>query len=251
MTKISVIMPAYNESTEIRASVIRTHQQLQRMTRDFQIVVVDDGSTDKTGEVLDQIAREVDRITIVKLAKNCGKGHALRKGFVHTRGELVFFLDADMDLPPEQMPGFLKMMEEEEADVVIGCKTDPRSRLDYGPYRRLVSFIYYTITRILFGLPVRDTQTGIKLYRREVLEVCLPLMFVRAFAYDLELLVLAHYFGYRIVDSPVIIEYHQKFPYIPISTMKTTAIDTLSIFYRLHILGSYDERRAERLKQMK
>ncbi len=247
---ISVIMPAYNEAAEIRNSVIRTHRQLQRMAREFQVVVVDDGSTDGTAAVLDELAQELDGVTPVRLERNCGKGEALRKGFTHARGDLVFFLDADMDLPPEQMPVLMTAMEEEQADVVIGSKLHPRSRVDYPTHRRIISFIYFTITRILFGLPVRDTQTGIKLFRREVLDCCMPLMFVKAFAYDLELLVIAQHFGFRTVESPVIIEYHQKYGYIMPGVMKTTAIDTLAIYYRLNILRSYDEMREKRISRM-
>jgi len=243
-------MPAYNEGSHLRQSIQRTHQQLERMTRDFEIVVVDDGSTDNTAEVLDQVAKDLKGVITVKLGQNQGKGHALRKGFEHVTGDLVFFLDADMDLPPEQMPGFLEVMEEEQADVVIGSKLHPRSQVDYPMHRRFISFVYFTITRILFGLPVRDTQTGIKLFKREVLECCLPVMFVRAFAHDLELLVLAHHFGYRTVESPVIIEYRHKYGYILGGAIKTAIIDTLSIFYRLNILGSYDARRAERLRRI-
>lgn len=241
MISLSVIMPAYNEANRIRAAIFRTHGELSQMRCDFQIVAVDDGSTDGTGEVLEQAARELARITVVRLAANRGKGEALRRGFRQATGDLVFFLDADMDLPPEQMRLLLQVMREDGADVVIGSKMHPQSRVDYPPYRRAVSLIYYTVTRILFGLPVRDTQTGLKVFRREVLERCLPRMLVKAFAYDLELLVIAHHLGYRISEAPVVIEYHAKYGYIPINTMRTTAIDTLAICYRLQVLNYYDQ----------
>jgi len=238
---VSVIMPSYNEAGRIQDSIIRTHRQLCKMTSDFQIVAVDDGSSDGTGDVLEQVARELDRITVVKLQSNRGKGEALRQGFYRSTGELVFFLDADMDLPPEQMGVLLEIMRGDGADVVIGSKMHPRSRVDYPFHRRIVSLTYFTITRILFGLPVRDTQTGLKVFRREVLEQCMPRMLVKAFAYDLELLVIAHHFGFHISEAPVVIEYHMKYGYISLQNVRTTAIDTLAIFYRLHILEYYDQ----------
>ncbi len=237
-------MPAFNEAARIRDSVLRTHRQMSRMARDFQIVVVDDGSTDGTGEVLDVLAREIDRLEIVRLPRNVGKGEALRQGFYRARGELVFFLDADMDLPPEQMNVFLETMRAEDADVVIGSKLHPGSRVDYPLRRRVVSLVYFTITRILFGLPVRDTQTGLKVFRREVLARCMPRMLVKAFAYDLELLVIAHHLGYRICEAPVIIRYQPKYGHFGMGTIFTTANDTLAIFYRLYVLEYYDRRGA-------
>jgi len=241
MRSVSVIMPAFNEARRIRDSIARTHRQLTKMTTDFQIVVVDDGSSDNTVEILDEVAKTLAEVVVVKLSTNRGKGEALRQGFLHTTGELVFFLDADMDLPPEQMDVLLETMRTENADAVIGSKMHSLSRVEYPTHRRVISWIYFTITRILFGLPVRDTQTGLKVFRRELLEQCMPRMLVKAFAYDLELLVIAHHFGFRIAEAPVVIEYHSKYGYIPVSTMKTTANDTLAIFYRLYILNYYDE----------
>ncbi len=240
MLSTTVIMPAYNEVGRIRDAIVRTHGELCKITEDFQIVAVDDGSSDDTAAVLDHTAAELDRITVVKLPVNRGKGEALRQGFQHASGKLIFFLDADMDLPPEQIGVLLDAILQEGADVAIGSKLHPQSKVDYPVYRRIVSFIYFTITRILFGLPVRDTQTGLKVFRREVLERCMPRMLVKAFAYDLELLVIAYHLGYRIVEAPVVIEHHAKYGYIPLRTMKTTANDTLAIFYRLYILKYYD-----------
>ena len=244
MPFLSVIMPAYNEATRIRDAVIRTHRELSGRTMDFEIVAVDDGSTDGTGDVLTRVAGELDRIVVVRLGSNRGKGEALRQGFQHARGGLVFFLDADMDLPPEQMGIFLEVMQEEGADAVIGSKMHPQSRVDYPTYRRVISMIYFTVTRILFGLPVRDTQTGLKVFRREVLERCMPRMLVKAFAYDLELLAMAHSFGFRIEEAPVIIEYHPKYGRIPTNVMLTTAKDTFAVYYRLYVRNFYDDSNA-------
>ncbi len=242
MPPLSVLMPAHNEAERIRDAVTRTHHELCKITSNFQIVVINDGSLDKTADLLNRVAKELDRITIVTLQPNRGKGEALRQGFQQATGDLVFFLDADMDLPPEQMRVLLDTMQQEEADVVIGCKLHPQSKVSYPFDRRVISWVYFTITRILFGLPVRDTQTGLKVFRRKVLECCMPRMMVKAFAYDLELLVLAHHFGFRIAEAPVIVEHHAKYGFIPFPTIKATAIDTLAIFYRLYILNYYDQQ---------
>ncbi|MDD2708444.1 MAG: glycosyltransferase [Verrucomicrobiae bacterium] len=240
MKSLSVIMPAYNEGQRIADAVERTRRQLAGMTEKFQVVVVNDGSEDNTREILAGLAERFSDLTIVDMPKNRGKGEALRQGFLRTTGELIFFLDADMDLPVEQIGTLLETMGVEGADAVIGSKMHPLSRVDYPIRRRMVSWIYFTMTRILFGLPVRDTQTGLKLFRREVLERCMPRMLVKAFAYDLELLAMASHFGYHIAEAPVVIEYRRKYGHFSLETLLTTGIDTLAIFYRLHILEYYD-----------
>lgn len=240
LPSLTVVMPAFNEGAHIRDSIVRTHRQLRAMTPRFEIVAVDDGSSDGTGDAIDAAARELDRVVGVRLEANRGKGEALREGFARASGELVFFLDADMDLPPEQMDVFLKIMRETGADVVIGSKRHPDSRIDYPFHRRVISWIYFTFTRLFFGLPIRDTQTGMKVFRRDVLARCMPRMLVKKFAYDLELLVISHHYGYRIAEAPVIIEFHPKLGFIPWRVLRDTAIDTLAIFYRLRLLKYYD-----------
>ena len=237
---LSVIMPAYNEAIRIRDAVFRTHRHLGTMTTDFEIIVVDDGSSDGTVGVLDGVARELDHVKIHRLPQNRGKGEALRQGFYQSRGELVFFLDADMDLPPEQMDVLLEAIEKEGADGVIGCKLHPQSHVDYPLHRRIMSMVYFFVTRLLFGLPVRDTQTGLKAFRRGLLEDCLPRSLNKSFAWDLELLVIAHHLGYRIVEAPVVIEYRPKYGNIPMRLIWYTVQDTMAIFYRLNVLNWYD-----------
>lgn len=233
-------MPAYNEARQIRESLERTHRQLSKMTPDFQIVAVDDGSQDNTEKIMREVASQLEHITVVKLLPNRGKGEALRQGFYHSTGELIYFLDADTDLPPEQIGTLWEVMNEEKSEIVIGCKMHPLSKVLYPSHRRLISLVYFTITRMLFGLPVRDTQTGLKLFQRKVLENVMPRMLVKAFAYDLELLVIADHLGYRIAEAPVIIEHHLKYGAIPPKAIWVTANDTLAIFYRLYILNYYD-----------
>jgi glycosyltransferase involved in cell wall biosynthesis len=182
----------------------------------------------------------------VRCRRNEGKGNALICGTAYSKGEYVAFLDADMDLHPEQLESFFTIMKSSGADVVIGSKFHPLSKVDYPRLRRVYSFFYFMLVRSLFGLPVRDTQTGIKLFKREVLERVLPRVLVKRFAFDLELLANVHHFGYRIVEAPVVVNFNRVCSRLHLPAVWNVFVDTLAIFYRMRILRYYD--RPERLR---
>ena len=135
-------------------------------------------------------------------------------------------------------------MEREHADVVIGSKRHPDSKVEYPWHRRFISTTYFFLVKFLFGLPIRDTQTGIKLFRREVLAQVFPRMLVKRYAFDLELLTLAHHFGYRIAQAPVTLETKRYQHRIRVIDILHTFWDTLAIWYRMHVLRWYDRHPA-------
>ena len=235
-------MPAYNEEGHIYDNVREVEKALAKARLDFEIVVVDDGSADGTYREAARRARATPRVKAVRLADNAGKGQALRAGFGAARGELVAFLDADLDLPPRQVAEYVKRLEREDADVVCAAKMHPESKLAYPAGRRFVSRIYSLIVLVLFSLPLRDTQTGLKLFRRRVLERVFPVMLVKRYAFDLELLVLANYLHYRILEAPVEVVSRRPMGRIKLRDFYVTGNDTLAIFYRLRIRKYYQKR---------
>ncbi len=229
--KISVIMPAYNEEGHIAGSIAETVRALSGL--DFQLIVVDDGSLDRTFQVAREAAGDDQRISVLRYPTNAGKGAALRFGFQEATGDLVAFLDADLDLHPGQLWTLYAVMQQTGADVVIGSKRHPESKLDYPWHRRFISWGYFTLVNALFGLPLHDTQTGIKLFRRGVLERVLPRIQVNGFAHDLELLVGAHLYGYRIAEAPVTLTFRQG-KMGPLKLLKASLgvwLDTLRVLY--------------------
>src|SRR5207245_5151377 len=122
---------------------------------------------------------------------NVGKGFSLSLGVDQCAGDLVTFIDADMELDPANIAGFIELMKDSSCDAVIGSKRHPESKVAYPRFRRFQSWVYQMIVRLLFNLNVRDTQTGLKLFRRQVLQEALPLLAIKKFAFDLELLVVA------------------------------------------------------------
>ena len=168
-----------------------------------------------------------------------GKGHALRVGLREARGEYVAFCDADGDIASEALPSFLTLMRLYDPDVVLGSKRHPLSDVYYPPLRRLLSWTYHKLTRLLFRVNVRDTQTGLKLIRRDVLAAVLPRMLEKRYAFDLEFLVVARSLGFaRVFEAPVRIDYRFASHVNP-GPRSRIVRDTLAIFYRHHILDTY------------
>ncbi|HZO95327.1 MAG TPA: glycosyltransferase [Candidatus Baltobacteraceae bacterium] len=236
--KLSVVMPAYNESKFIVSNIIETVETLTAFGYDFEIIVVDDGSPDAThlaAAVAKSKAPEVVRV--VRYDQNRGKGHALLCGVSYARGDVVAFLDADMDLHPRQLPVLLGVMQAQSADAVVGSKLHPASVVNYPRIRRVVSYGYYLLVRLLFGLPVRDTQTGIKLFKRAVLERVAALSRSEKFAFDVELLCLVHMFGYRVVDAPITLTFQRRFGRIRMRDVVAIFGETMRIFVRLRLFA--------------
>ncbi len=239
MDGISLILPAYDEADVIYETACESARALEAIGRDFEIIVVDDGSTDATAEEAARAACEYRNITVVRLGENQGKGNALKRGFQASRHELVCFLDADLDLHPSQVRSLLEVMDSSGADMVIGSKRHPDSRLNYPRIRKFYSTVYYILIRLLFHLPVKDTQTGIKLFGREVLEKAFPRIVSKTYALDLELMVAVNQLGYRVAEAPILLDFHREFGRIRWADIRNIVIDTMAIFYRQRILGYY------------
>jgi len=207
---LSVLIPAYNECENIAESVRETIEVCRALCDDYEIIVVDDGSSDDTYAQVESLVAENSRVRVVRCVENQGKGFALQHGFGFACGQWIVFLDADLDLHPRHIGVLYDVLQAEGADCVIGSKRHPQSRLIYPLYRKVLSTAYYWIIRLLFGLPVRDTQTGVKLFKRQVLEDVLSLIVVKRFAFDLELLVNVHRLGYRIAEAPVQLAFRRK-----------------------------------------
>ncbi len=228
---ISVVMPLHNEGGHIAGNLKRTVAALEPVGA-FEIIVVDDGSADNSRQEIERIAAESPAIRTLCL-EHRGKGEALRRGALAARGEYVIFLDADLDIPPEQVMFFVALCQSHQADAVIGSKLHPDSTVDYPWRRRLYSRGYALITRLLFGLPVRDTQTGLKLVRRDLLIRALEQTRQTGFTLDLELLVHLVRLGARMIEAPVVVHYRFKFGGIGWRTACGILIETLQIWRRL------------------
>ncbi len=242
--KISLIMPIYNEESCISSNLHEVAETLKgTFDQNYEIIAVDDGSSDHTYREMAKAASKLNKVKVVKLDSHHGKGAALKYGFQYTTGDLVAFLDADLDLHPGQLVSFCDIMEKTHCDIVIGSKRHPESVFDYPKRRRVLSFFYQLLVFVLFGLPVRDTQVGLKLFRYEVLKKVFPKVLVKAFAFDLELLANAHRLGYQVIEAPITRSFNREIRWgcIGFRDIRNMLIDTLAIFYRMYILKYYDK----------
>ena len=180
------------------------------------------------------------QLTNVVLAENQGKGAALRIGLAKGRGRYLGFIDADGDLDPILLDSFQTMVRLYSPDIILGSKRHPLSEVEYPFLRRVYSWGYQQVVRLGFRLNIRDTQTGIKLIRRDVLSAVLPRMVEKRFAFDLELFVIARRLGYkRFLEAPIRLR-HQFTSTVSWRSVYRSLLDTMAIWYRLRILHFYD-----------
>jgi glycosyltransferase involved in cell wall biosynthesis len=192
---ISLVIPVYNEEDNIRKEVQDGLLMLPQLTKDFEIIIIESGSTDKTGAVTDRLAEENEGVRVIHQGAKLGLGSALKEGFKNARYESIFYMDGDN---PFRMSEFVRGFPLlREADIVCGYRTNRQDTFIRALYSRVFNFLM----RLLFGVKVRDTQIGFKLLRKSIFErvtLATDSMFI-----DAELLIKAQTAGYRITELGV------------------------------------------------
>ncbi len=245
---ISVIVPAYKQEARIVEDLKRIRGVLDKLRYPSELICVVDGKVDKTFEKASSFAKNQQGIEVVGYEHNKGKGYAVRFGMAASHGNIIAFIDSGMDLNPNGLSMLLEHFEWYDADIIVGSKRHPASKIEYPWQRKILSLGYQALVKILFGLNVKDTQVGMKFYRREVLEKVLPRLLVKRFAFDVEILAVANYLGFkRIFEAPVEI----ALDFGKGSTITSKSFlrnvfwmiwDTCAVFYRLRILHYYSDK---------
>lgn len=240
---ISIIIPAYRQANTIREDIFRIKNVLDQVRYGYEIIIVIDGDVDKTLSKLKKI--KLSNIKIIGYKNNKGKGYAIRYGMAKAQGDIIAFIDSGMDINPNGISILLEDFEWLAADVIVGSKLHPSSKVNYPFERKVISFLSQIFIKVLFGLNVSDTQVGLKFFRREVIQDVMPRLLVKKFAFDIEILVVSYYLGYnRIYEGPVELDLNFKNSIVSknlIYVLFHTLIDTLAIFYRLRIMHYYDD----------
>jgi glycosyltransferase involved in cell wall biosynthesis len=235
---LSLIIPAYNAAHYIEDSVRRILDTLTALDQPFEVIVVCDGSTDGTLECVRGVLDP--RIRILSYGENRGKGYAICFGLANARGRFVGWLDADLDISPTLILDAVRRLEEHNVDAVIGSKRHPDSTVDYPLKRRVLSSGFQLLVRLLFRVSVRDTQVGAKVFRGEMLRTVVPLLLIKQYAFDLEVLAVGAEFGFdRIEEAPITLHYRFTGTGITKDTVRRMFLDTLAIAYRIHLRHWY------------
>jgi dolichol-phosphate mannosyltransferase len=235
---LSVVAPAHNAAPYIEENVRTIVATLERLEQPFEVIVVCDGSTDSTAERARRIKDH--RVRVLHYPVNEGKGNAIVHGVATARGRLIGWLDSDLDIDPEFMLAAVAEFEREEVDAVIGSKRASGSAVDYPAIRRVYSWGFQMLVRILFRVNVKDTQVGAKLFRREMLDTVTPLLLVKRYAFDLEVMAVGAEFGFdRVSEIPIRLDYRFSGTGINWDAVKRMFLDTLAIAYRIHLRHWY------------
>ncbi len=205
MHRLSVILPAYNEEARIERAVRSAGRFVGSLGFPAEVLVVDDGSRDRTVELVERAIADLPHVRLVRHERNQGKGMAVRTGVLAAQSEWALFSDVDEAVPIGEALTLLEAAEAHEADVVIGTRYHRDSRiLRRQPWQRiLVSRVGNLLIRALLLPGLRDTQCGFKLFRTATTRSVFERVTVRGFGFDIEVLAIARSSGCRIVEAPV------------------------------------------------
>jgi glycosyltransferase involved in cell wall biosynthesis len=202
--QLSIVIPAYNESARIEATLARVLECVETRHWNAEILVVDDGSTDNTVAIVHQWMRRHQQLHLVKNPGNRGKGYSVRNGLLQAAGEIVMFTDADLSAPIEEAVRLIEALDA-GADVAIGSRwLDKQKQTVHQPlYRRFFGRCFNGVTRKVMGLPFKDTQCGFKAFRRNAAQTIFRLQTIERWGFDPEILFIARKLRYTIIEVPV------------------------------------------------
>jgi len=164
---LSLFFPAWNEEDYVERAVTRATQVLSRLSDDWELIIVNDASTDRTKEIAQELARKNPRIKVVSHETNLKLGGAMKTGFTHSTKDIVVYSDMDLPFDLNELERALHLMEYLEADMICAFRFD---RTSEGPKRIVYSFVYNTLIRGLFGVQIKDINFSFKVMHRRVLE---------------------------------------------------------------------------------
>ena len=238
---VSIVLPVFNEGSEIASVISLALRKFESLLdSNFELIVVDDGSTDGTRTMLDRMKQD-DRVKVVGYSSNTGKGNALMFGFQFTTADLVIFADGDMHASPNNFQECLLALG--NADIVVSSKRVPGARISASAKRNFLSLGFNLFVKMLLPVTVSDTQAGFKAFRRKALARILPLISVKKYAFDVELLVVARLLNLKIAELPAVVVLPNGFRK---RHMLRMFVDLLGITYRLRLKHWYQDNIAKR-----
>ena len=231
---LSIVIPAYNEAQRIGKTLELIAHYLNIKHFPAEVIVVDDGSTDQLGELLRQAGAEFPAMKVIRNERNRGKGFSVRRGVLEARGQFVLFTDADLSAPIEEANKLLDEIERAQADAAVGSRAlqkeligihQSRLRENGGRFLNL-------LVRHSTGLKIRDTQCGLKLFRRASTRRAFELQRAEGFSFDFEVLFLIERMGGKVVEVPVRWNHDPASKVRPIRDGVRACVDLLALRWR-------------------
>lgn len=201
---ISIIIPAYNEESRLPSYLASVLDYLERSKLCYEVIVVDDGSTDSTAEIVEQVSIASQKLVLIRLDRNMGKGYAVKTGMLYAHGARRLFADADGATSISELDRLMKAMDA-GFDVVIASRAGKNSdcKVNYKIHRKLMGAIYNRLVRIVLGLNSCDTQCGFKLMSSESAKNIFLLQRLGGFGFDVEMLFIARKLGFSSVEVAI------------------------------------------------
>ncbi len=202
---LTIVIPAYNEALRVGRTLEDVRKYAASRPFETEIVLVDDGSNDRTLELFTEFQSVRPGTQVLSNAVNRGKGFSVRRGVLEAHGQVILFTDADLSAPIEEADKLLAALDSESADAAIGSRALDRTLIGvHQPWRREYAGRFFNLlVRLFTGLKIHDTQCGLKLFRRDATRRAFELQRVDGFGFDPELLFLIQRFGGKIVEVPV------------------------------------------------
>jgi glycosyltransferase involved in cell wall biosynthesis len=203
--KYSIVIPAYNERLRIIATLDAVVACVRREHWNAEVIVVNDGSTDETADLVRDFARNAPEVRLMENPSNRGKGYSVRNGLVHAQGNIVMFTDADLSAPIDEADRLFAAIERDGADIAIGSRWLASSRQTHRQplYRQFFGRCFNALTRMVMRLPYADTQCGFKAFTRDAAQTVFQLQTIERWGFDPEILFIARKRRFKVKEVPV------------------------------------------------
>jgi glycosyltransferase involved in cell wall biosynthesis len=234
---LSLIVPVFNQERKISYSLKKMRQAVESAFGNYEVIVVNDGSTDNTLTILKGLALTDEHIHIISYTPNKGKGYAVRQGVLHSHGAAVMFLDGDLDISPDSIKEYVERLS--TSDLVIASKRHPKSRVTIPRSRAFLSRAFNLIVRVATGIPQKDTQAGFKVGNGEKMRTIFKNASINRYAFDVEFFTIASILHLKVQEMPVIMKIDRKFSMKDIVNM---FVDVTRIWYKYRIAHRYQHQ---------
>ena len=232
--RISIIIPVFNQGAKISYSLEKIKQAVEPAFNNYELIVVNDGSTDNTLTMLKDIAIRDRHVHIISYTPNRGKGYAVKQGVLYSHGDAAIFLDGDLDISPDLIKDYVEKLS--TSDLVVASKKHPESSVIIPRSRAFLSRAFNLLIKVTIGIAQTDTQAGFKVGKGDIMRKIFRNISVNRYAFDVEFLAIASILHLKVQEMPVIMKIDRRFKMKEVLRM---FIDLIRIAYKYRIAHRY------------